>query len=63
MVMPGGVTGTELLAKVKAKHPNIKRLFTSGYAGDIARPNDGTLWLRKPYTLKEMSETFRKILG
>ena len=61
--MPGGMTGTELLAEVKAKYPNIKRFFTSGYAEDIARPNDGTLWLRKPYTLKEMSETFRKMLG
>ena len=62
MVMPGGMTGGELLKEVHQKYPDIKRLITSGYAEDGVIPNDGTKWLRKPYLLAEMARIFREVL-
>jgi two-component system cell cycle sensor histidine kinase/response regulator CckA len=62
MVMPGGMTGADLLEKVRELYPDIKRLGASGYAELGVMPNDGTIWLRKPYSLQEMSETFRRLL-
>ena len=61
MVMPGGMTGGELLEEVRKRYRDIKRLITSGYADGVI-PNDGTKWLRKPYSLKEMARTFREVL-
>jgi PAS domain S-box-containing protein len=62
MVMPGGMTGADLLEKVRALYPNIKRLGASGYAELGVIPNDSTRWLRKPYSLQQMSEAFQRLL-
>lgn len=62
MVMPGGMSGADLLEKVRDMYPDIKRLVTSGYAEGRVMPSDGTMWLRKPYSLREMSMTFRQLL-
>ena len=61
LIMPGGINGAELLAQVQDKYPHVKRLMTSGYAEDGAIPSAGTLWLRKPYSLNEMSRVFRQV--
>ncbi len=63
MVMPGGMTGTDLIETVRENYPDIKLLVTSGYAEDGIIPNNGTIWLRKPYSLQQMAETFRKVLS
>ncbi len=62
MVMPGGMTGADLLEKVREMYPDIKRLVTSGHAEGVVMPSDGTMWLRKPYSLQSMSKTFRQLL-
>ena len=59
--MPGGMSGAELCAEVEETYPHIKRLITSGYAEVGAASSDGTVWLRKPYTLNEMSMVFRQV--
>ncbi len=61
LVMPGGMSGAELCAEVEETYPHIKRLITSGYAEVGAASSDGTVWLRKPYTLNEMSMVFRQV--
>ena len=66
IVMPGGMSGTELAAKVQDRIPNIKVLFTSGYAENaiVHRGilNEGTEWLGKPYQNEELARTVRQIL-
>ena len=62
MVMPGGMTGGELLEQVRKLYPHIKRLITSGYAADGIIPNHGTKWLRKPYSIQEMTQVFQEAL-
>ena len=63
MIMPGGMTGGELLRLVELDYPNVKRLITSGYAEDGIIPNHGTNWLRKPYSIQEMNGRLRELLG
>ena len=62
MVMPGGMTGAELAAKVRPLYPAIKVVFSSGYARNGSTPNDGTPWLRKPYTMAQLADTLQQLL-
>ena len=64
MVMPGGMTGYELAQAALAIKPDIKVLFTSGYAEPaIARLGQSTgAWLKKPYTADELAEKVRSVL-
>jgi CheY-like chemotaxis protein len=64
MVMPGGITGYELAQAALAIKPDIKVLFTSGYAEPaIARLGQKTgAWLKKPYTADELAEKVRSVL-
>ena len=63
--MPGGMTGDELARRVRATRPDMKVLFTSGYAEpSIAgrELTDPASWLKKPYTGKELAARLRKLL-
>lgn len=62
MVMPGGMTGAELAVKIGRLYPTIKVVIASGYAEQSTVPSDGTPWLRKPYTLKDLSAMLRQSL-
>ena len=63
MVMPGGMTGADLFRHVREKYPEMKVVFTSGYAEGAQLPVDGAPWLRKPYTLTDLARTLRELLG
>jgi len=66
MVMPGGMTGSELADAVRAMRPEIKVLFTSGYAEpDVVRRGQvvETRLLKKPYTTLELARTLREVVG
>jgi PAS domain S-box-containing protein len=62
MVMPGGISGADLTVEVRKLYPHIRCIITSGYAEPNTIPSDGTLWLRKPYKLQDMSQMFRQLL-
>ena len=64
-VMPGGMTGGDLAREARKRRPDLKVLFTSGYAEpDLVRRglSDGTVWLKKPYTAAEFARRLREIL-
>ena len=63
-VMPGGMNGNDLAEAALAAKPNIKVLFTSGYAApDAARRQfRAGAWLKKPYTAIELAEKIRHVL-
>ncbi|MBS3848846.1 PAS domain S-box protein [Devosia sp. BSSL-BM10] len=60
VVMPGGMSGFELRAKVQALYPNMPVLLTSGYAEEMSRdaPEHGEKLkiLRKPYRLADLAD-------
>jgi len=65
IIMPGGMTGDELAAEVRAKQPDIKVLFTSGYAEPAIAGREfaqSGSWLRKPYTARELGVRLRELL-
>jgi PAS domain S-box-containing protein len=65
VVMPGGMSGDELAEAALAARPDVKILFTSGYAEpEIARQGLGAgAWLKKPYTAVELARKIRDVLG
>nr|WP_250809030.1 PAS domain-containing sensor histidine kinase [Neorhizobium tomejilense] len=65
IVMPGGMTGDELAAEVRARRPGMKVLFTSGYAEPAIAGRElaqSGSWLKKPYTARELAMRLRELL-
>ena len=65
VVMPGGMSGDELAEAALTMRPDIKVLFTSGYAEPaVAEQGLGVgAWLKKPYTAADLAKKIRDILG
>src|SRR5208283_3967857 len=63
-VMPGGMNGNDLAEAAFAARPDVKILFTSGYAEPAVarRKLRAGAWLKKPYTALELAETIRDVL-
>jgi two-component system cell cycle sensor histidine kinase/response regulator CckA len=65
LAMPG-MNGQELAEKLLARLPNLKVLYTSGYAGSILQSRDfpgmSTAFLEKPFTWQSLAEKVRAIL-
>jgi CheY-like chemotaxis protein len=66
LVMPGGVSGRDLAARLQADEPNLRVLFTSGYSAEIAGRDpplvDGQNFVQKPYRLAKLLEIVRRRL-
>jgi len=68
MMMPGGMTGLELAARLRATRPLLRVLYTSGYAPQAAadrltieHPND--FWLAKPYRKQALRDAVCRALS
>jgi PAS domain S-box-containing protein len=57
VIMPGK-SGAELAKEANQRHPNLRSLFMSGYAGDLVRRQgvvlDEAFFLEKPFTKKSL---------
>ncbi|WSH65175.1 PAS domain S-box protein [Rhizobium ruizarguesonis] len=65
IVMPGGMTGDELAKVVRMQKPDIKILFTSGYAEPTIAGRElaqSGSWLKKPYTARALAIRLRELL-
>jgi CheY-like chemotaxis protein len=66
VVMPGGMTGIDLAHEVRRRRPDLKILFTSGYAEPAMRNRDAlktdAAWLSKPYNAKALQGKLRELL-
>jgi PAS domain S-box-containing protein len=64
VVMPGGMNGDELAAAALVSRPDLKVLFTSGYAAPAiaAQGLDADVWLKKPYTAAQLAKKVREVL-
>ncbi|HEU6448312.1 MAG TPA: ATP-binding protein [Verrucomicrobiae bacterium] len=66
LVMPHGMSGRELAAKLLAEEPELKVIYTSGYATDFMNADfqlqDGVNFLQKPYSPQRLSEILRSNL-
>jgi CheY-like chemotaxis protein len=60
-VMMPGLSGPELAQRLKQRHPALKVLFISGFAGDELP--GGHAFLAKPFSTAELSSQVRAALG
>jgi PAS domain S-box-containing protein len=68
VIMPGGVSGFEVVHRAIELHPQTKALMTSGYTEDVEVDQGqfgGSAFrlLRKPYRQAELKQTIREVLG
>lgn len=66
IVMPGGLSGPETARRALARRPDLKVLFTTGYAEHEALESDlmagGEALLRKPYSRRDLAVRIRRML-
>ena len=66
VVLPGGMTGADLAAKARALRPDLKVLFTTGYARDAivhhGRLDFGVELITKPFAYAELAARVRDLL-
>jgi CheY-like chemotaxis protein len=66
VVLPGGMTGAQVAAQARALRPNIKVLFTTGYARNAiihhGRLDKGVQLISKPFSLQELAAKVRDVL-
>jgi PAS domain S-box-containing protein len=66
MIMPGGMTGSDLAAGLKKRQPSLKVIFTSGYSAELVGKDMGkgtTAFLPKPYQPQQVARLVREVLG
>lgn len=66
VVLPGGMTGAQVAAKAREAKPNLKVLFTTGYARNAivhhGRLDPGVQLITKPFTVSDLATRVRDIL-
>ncbi len=67
LVMPDGMTGMELAARLLEQSPKLKVIYTSGYSSEIAGRDvplkPGMNFLAKPFNTQTLAETTRRALN
>ncbi|MBL9193233.1 MAG: PAS domain S-box protein [Opitutaceae bacterium] len=66
MVMPEGMTGLELVERLREMKPGLRAIVSSGYSTEITRPGvltkAGVVYLPKPYETRTLAEVVRSAL-
>jgi len=66
IVMAGGMTGVDLARNLRRERPDLKVLFTSGYAEPAILKGglltEGAGWLGKPYSIGDLDVKLRELL-
>jgi PAS domain S-box-containing protein len=66
MVMPGGLSGLDLVERLMAQKPSLKVIICTGYSAEMllqAAPNGNSIIrLQKPYSMESLSQAIRQCL-
>jgi CheY-like chemotaxis protein len=67
VVMPGGMTGIEMIAAARQARPGLKALFTTGFTSaataNNSRVTGADLVISKPYRVTELAAKLREALA
>jgi CheY-like chemotaxis protein len=65
VVMPGALTGVDLAREARRMRPNLKVLYTSGYAEKAFDDGieEAVALLSKPYAQEDLAERLRDLLA
>ena len=66
LIMPDGMTGHDLVVRLQADYPDLKYIYTSGYAPDSINKRlklvEGVNYLPKPIAMRKLAILLRKVL-
>jgi CheY-like chemotaxis protein len=66
VILPGGMDGAEMARQALARQPELKVLFTTGYARDAivhqGRLDRGVQLITKPFTYADLAQKVRDVL-
>ena len=65
MVMPEGMTGSEVAVQLRKRKPDLKVIFTSGYSPEVMGKDFGqsdAVFLSKPYLPPQLAQVVRQCL-
>jgi len=65
MIMPGGMTGSDLAAELKKRKPGLKVIYASGYSSALTGKEFTTgenIFLAKPYQPNQVAQLIRSTL-
>jgi DNA-binding NtrC family response regulator len=65
MIMPGGMTGSDLAAELKKRKPGLKIIYASGYSSALTGKEFTTgenIFLAKPYQPNQVAQLIRNVL-
>jgi DNA-binding NtrC family response regulator len=65
MIMPGGMTGTDLAAELKRRKSGLKVIYASGYSSALTGKDftqGDNIFLAKPYQPNQMAQLIRNTL-
>jgi CheY-like chemotaxis protein len=66
VVLPGNLTGAQVAAQARALRPDLKVLFTTGYARNAiihhGRLDEGVHLITKPFTFSDLAARVRDVL-
>jgi CheY-like chemotaxis protein len=65
MVMPGDMSGADLVAELKKRKPELKVIMTSGYSAELVGKDFGqsdTVFVPKPYQPQQIARVIRDTL-
>jgi hypothetical protein len=65
MIMPGGMTGTDLGAELKRRKPGLKVIYASGYSSALTGKDftqGENIFLAKPYQPNQVARLIRETL-
>jgi len=66
MIMPGGMSGLDIITQIRQTTPKFKAIISSGYSSEIARlsaaAKSGVVILSKPYEADALAATVRQTL-
>lgn len=66
VVLPGGMSGADVITKARELQPSVKALFTTGYSRNAivhhGRLDKGVHLLQKPFSLKDLAARIRSVL-
>jgi signal transduction histidine kinase/ActR/RegA family two-component response regulator len=63
IVMPGGLSGIEVLRYVRDRHPHLPVVLMTGYSNELQNVSPDEIVLLKPFSPPELADALRKALA